>query len=402
MKKIILNFSGTNSMTFSNSFFSIAPVYLRKIEYRLRRVISIKPVSRKRGRALLSYVAHPFTITKEELDRSPHTNPRECLTIAEILLERGFIVDVIDWTDTKFKPKKKYDIIIDIHQNLERLAPCLPKTCIKIFYSTGAHWRYHNAAELKRLEELRQRRGCALKPRRNISPANNIEYADYITSLGNSFAKDTYAYAKKSITQIPLLSTVAFPSPEFKNFKGVRKNFVWIGGGGAVHKGLDLVLEYFSQMPDYRLTVCGPIASETDFVDCYRKELYETPNIAVTGRIDVHSEGFKKIVGNAVGLVYPSCSEGQSGSVITGLHAGLIPIVTRESGVDVEPFGITLGSASIDEIAEAVKNISHFSETEMRSHAIASWQYAQTHHSQEIFKNAYASFIDKILKEKKL
>lgn len=389
-------------MVFSNSFFNIAYVYLRKIQNRFRGLISIKPASRKRNYALLSYVIHPFIVTKEELYRSPHTNPWECLIIAEILLERGFHVDIIDWTNTGFKPKKKYDIVIDVHQNLERLAPYLPNECIKIFYSTGADWRYNNTAELKRIEELKQRRGCVLRPRRNIKPTNSMEYADYATSLGNSFAKNTYAYAKKSITQIPLLSRVAFQSPELKNFKKVRKNFIWIGGGGAVHKGLDLVLECFSQMPDYHLTICGPIASEKDFVNCYWKELYETPNIVVVGRIDIHGEEFKKIIENAVGFVSPSCSEGQSGSVITGLHAGLIPIVTRESGVDVEPFGITLEAPTIDNIMKAVKDISHFSETEMRYRAIGAWKYAQSNHSQEIFKNAYASFIDKILKEKKL
>ena len=32
-----------------------------------------------------------------------------------------------------------------------------------------------------------------------------------------------------------------------------------------VHKGLDLVLEAFAGMPEYHLTVCGPVAKEKDF-----------------------------------------------------------------------------------------------------------------------------------------
>ncbi len=33
--------------------------------------------------------------------------------------------------------------------------------------------------------------------------------------------------------------------------------------------------------------------------------------------------------------IFPSCSEGQSGSVLTTMSLGLIPIVTKEVGIDV-------------------------------------------------------------------
>jgi hypothetical protein len=46
-----------------------------------------------------------------------------------------------------------------------------------------------------------------------------------------------------------------------------------------VHKGLDLVLEAFADMPEYHLTVCGPIQKEQDFERAYYRELYQVPNI---------------------------------------------------------------------------------------------------------------------------
>jgi hypothetical protein len=53
-------------MALPDSFFSIISVYLRKIEYKLRGIISIRPTLNKKGHVLLSYVKHPFVITKKE------------------------------------------------------------------------------------------------------------------------------------------------------------------------------------------------------------------------------------------------------------------------------------------------------------------------------------------------
>ncbi len=390
------------AMPFDSSFFSPARVAMRKLKRKHSGVITLSPSGKPRGRLLLSYVTHPFAISLKELLATPHTNPHECLEIADTFLGRDYAIDVIDWTNLVFMPKKKYDVAIDVHQNLERLGPYLPHDCVKIFYITGAHWLYQNLAELTRLQELKTRRGVVLMSRRQMNPSRNIECADYATALGNDFARETYAFAKKRIAQIPLFSTTVFPSPQKKDFRAIRKNFVWIGGGGAVHKGLDRVLECFTALPDFHLTVCGPVEGEEDFFTFYRKELMETPNIKFVGRIDVRGAQFNRIIDQSVALVYPSCSEGQSGSVITGLHAGLIPIVTRQSGVDVEPFGITLQTASVEEIRAAVKTVAALPENEMRDRALGAWTYAQTYHTRETFRHEYARFVDRIFAERHL
>ena len=386
----------------SHSILDAFTVYGRKIERKLTGKISLRTRQRRRGAVLLSYVTHPFILSERELERSPHTNPWECLEIATILLNRGFDVDVIDWTSATFVPRKRYAMVIDVAQNLERFSHVLPEECVKIFYITGAYWQYQNEAEKKRLAELQERRGCALAPRRQMEPSRNIENSDYATALGNSFAKGTYAFADKPIAQIPLFSTALFPSPKDKPFAQIKKHFVWIGGGGAVHKGLDRVLECFASLPDYRLTICGPVQAEEDFMRCYQKELVEMQNIRLVGRIDIRGTEFREIILDSVGLVYPSCSEGQSGSVLTGLHAGLIPILTHESGVDVEPFGIRLATASVDDIREAVTRIGNLPDEELRRCAVAAWQYARTKHTIEAFREKYSTFIDTIIQERSL
>ena len=53
--------------------------------------------------------------------------------------------------------------------------------------------------------------------------------------------------------------------PKNKNFESSRKHFLWFGGGGAILKGLDLVVETFASLPHLQLSIIGPSAYEKEF-----------------------------------------------------------------------------------------------------------------------------------------
>ena len=348
---------------------------------------------------LLSYITRPFIVRENDPSFYSHTNTWECLQIAKIWLNHGFNVDVIDWDNSSFIPRKDYHVFIDIHSNMERLAPLLKEDCLKILHITGAHWRFQNAAELKRIEDLYIRRGIRLQPRRQVPPSNGIECADCATILGNKFTKDTFAFAGKPLFSIPLSTTIQFPYHK-RDFHNIRNSFLWFGSSGMVHKGLDLVLDAFSQLPSCKLTICGPVKNEPDFEAAYYKELYRTPNIKTLGFIDIRSEKFQEIIQKTSALIYPSCSEGQAGSVVTCLHAGLIPIISYESGVDIDDFGILLKNNSVDEIIEIVKDFSKKDGTILEQMSRDAWNYARTNHTREKFSECYNNFVTKILMRK--
>ena len=153
-----------------------------------------------------------------------------------------------------------------------------------------------------------------------------------------------------------------------------------------VHKGLDRVLEAFAAMPHLSLLICGPVEKELDFVKAYRKELYETENIRLVGWIDVSSQEFADLASSCVAMLHPSCSEGGATSVVACMHAGLIPIASVESEVDISPeFGVILKESSIQEIRAAVQSIAHFSPLALRAMAQNAWQRAREEHSPDIF-----------------
>jgi glycosyltransferase involved in cell wall biosynthesis len=89
-------------------------------------------------------------------------------------------------------------------------------------------------------------------------------------------------------------------------------HFLWFGGAGLVHKGLDLLLDYFYENPSLTLHICGPIESEPLFAQAYKKELYETENIIMHGFVDIRGQVFEEIIKRCAFVVFPSCSEGQA------------------------------------------------------------------------------------------
>lgn len=101
------------------------------------------------------------------------------------------------------------------------------------------------------------------------------------------------------------------------------------------------------------------------------------------GWVDIRSAKFKEIINRCIGIIYPSCSEGQAGSVVTCMQAGLIPIVSKESGIDVYDFGILLQESSVEEIKKTISRISDLKTEIIREMSLKTWKYANKNHSRE-------------------
>jgi glycosyltransferase involved in cell wall biosynthesis len=365
-------------------------------------MVSLQPTGQVCGNALLSYFNEPYLIRLK--GKSPISDPYRwhpsywsCLEMGRALLEFGYAVDVIHWRNSWFVPRKKYDIFIDVRYNMERLAPIMPDACVKIFFADTAHVLFHNHAEAQRLLNLQQRRGVSLRHSRNEWPNRGVDYADSVIMLGNSFTYSTYKYAGKPIFAVPTVSSQPFSIAENKDFKACRHHYLWLGNWGFIHKGLDVVLEAFADLPNYHLTVCGPISEEEEFESEYHRELYDCPNIHTLGWVDTASQQFNEILNSCIGMVFASCSEGQCGGVINCMAGGLIPIVSWESGVDVADFGIILKSSTVAEIKEAVQHVSRMPVEDLKTMAYKASEYARNAHSRESFSREYRNALASIL-----
>jgi hypothetical protein len=356
-------------------------------------LIELLPTGKPKGYVLLSYIVAPF-IFKGEFSR--HSNYWECREMANIWINSGFAVHVINWDDKKFIPKIKYNFFIDIHDNLERLNFQINHDCIKILHITNSHWLHQNYMEYQRINEIKKRKKVILLPRRIITPCKGVEYAHFATILGNSVTMNSYKPSNKKFFQLPVTSVKLFDFNENKEISRSKNNFLWMGSDGLVLKGLDLVLETFKNMPNCNLYICGSIEKESDFVDLYRNELYFTSNIHYCGWIDVTSQKFQNLLSSVIGIVFPSASEGQSGSVIQCMHGGLIPIISKYCGIDIYDFGIIIESLTIESIQKAINEILNKNESTLFEMSKKSWTYARNYHTRECFSKEYQNFVNLI------
>ena len=364
-----------------------------------QRVVTLAPGTAAKGNVLLGFIIEPFLRESGEPISNAHSHDRESFKMAETFLEMGYCVDVISYRNSTFIPRKPYSIFVAARTNFERIARLLDDSCIKIVHQDTAHWLFNNHAAYSRLLALQERRGLTLYSARIVEPNWAVEYADYITILGNQFTIDTYKYAGKEIYRIPISVPAIYPWPEDRDMEACCKNYVWFGSSGFVHKGLDLVLEAFLDMPDYHLTICGPLDQDAAFQKAFHKELYETPNIHTVGWVDIESEHFLNITRNCIGLIYPSCAEGGGGSALTCMHAGLIPVVSYETSIDVDDFGIVLRENTIAEIKSTIKSLSALPKHDLLKRARLAWEYARNNHTRERFADIYKKTIDIIINE---
>ncbi len=361
------------------------------------KTVSLHTHAEKKGDVLLSYVLEPFLLKAGEQISNAHTHDWESVQIAKTFLNFGYDVDIVDYNDRRFEPNKPYSFFVSARTNFQRISRLLNKDCVRIVHLDMAHWLFNNLAAYKRLIAFQQRKRITLSNIKFQEINWAIESADYATILGNQFTIDTYLYAEKPIFRVPISTCATYPSPEKKDFDACRSNFLWLGSSGLVHKGLDLVLDAFSEMPDHHLYVLGPISQEEDFENAYEKELYHTPNIHTQGWVDVSGQEFIDIANKCLSIVYPSCAEGGGGSVINCLHAGLIPIISYESSVDVGNFGIILTECTHSEIKASIKQLSQMPAGELKKMSTGAWEFANANHSREKFAVEYKRVIEKIM-----
>lgn len=403
----------TDSPIRSMAFDSASPFdrHLRKarnIFGRIRRrllgtnekVATLEPTNGSpRGRVLFSYILDPML----DLDRPvrlSHTHFWESRQMAVTFRDLGYAVDCLHWTNRRFVPRQSYDVYVDVRRNFERIAPQLPPACRKVLHADTAHHAVNNAAQLRRLAELEKRRGFRLAPFKLVEETRAAELADHITLLGNDFTIESFRFAGKPITRIPISTPMLYPAPEDKDFAAAARRFMWFGSEGFVHKGLDLVLDAFAGMPEQELVVCGPIESEPEFATAYDRELFRTPNIRTPGWVDVDGKVFRDVLNNTIGLVYPSCSEGGGGCVVGCMHAGIIPVVTREASVDVPPdTGVVLADASVETIRAAVRQLAATPPDRLRAMSLAAWNFARANHTRESFAVAYRAFAESVTRQ---
>jgi glycosyl transferase family 1 len=310
--------------------------------------------------------------------------------LAHCIGECGYNVDVVDSFAGRTAVADHYDMVVDIHPKATPFySDRLAADCIKIAYMTSSHSAHRNLGERGRLDALKRRRGVRLLPRRQMEQINNtwLRLADAMFFLGNQ--RNLRTYGENRPPQVFFINNTGYDFLTPKTFKHKNPNsFLFIAGGGQVHKGLDLVLEAFSRRPHLELFVCSLFAEEKDFCSTYNRELYKTSNIHPVGYVDIGDQIFRQIADRCSFSFLPSCSEANAGSVLTAMSAGVIPIVSCECGFDESEVHY-LRESTIDKIGiradeYAQKSLQWITEEAARVAAVAKERYSTEQYSKSV------------------
>jgi len=346
-------------------------------------------------RVLISYITYPFE--HEYTGQVRHTSQVEVAIIIKAFIEKGCIVDVIDCEnlfDIQIVEQKHYDYIFGFGKPWSAAVDANPDGTA-IMYLTECAPSFSEQREQARLEYYKLRHGKKLTLVRSnrYFIDEHIKKAKYGFLLGNRYTAATYEQ-QYPLLKIRLLSPSGFINKAVNKCPrlGDKTSFLWFGSFGAIHKGLDILLDVFKDIPDAKLYVAGLSDREKWILEDYGSYT----NIINLGFLDVQSKHFLRLVNEVTYCILPSASEGMSTSVLTCMRHGLIPVITSSCGIDVNNYGYIIDDYHVEPLKKLLQDLMRVPDVELRQKQCAVFKYANIRYCLENFAQEIRTLVDSI------
>lgn len=348
---------------------------------------------------LISFLRSPFI---NGINYS-HTNLTECNTAALIFAELGYNVDVISFDDNVTEIEFcKYNIIYGFGFALENsFYAANSEKILKILYSTGCNIFYSNYKSAIKIKDFFIKTGKMIPTSGRLTEFSfplQFTIPDFAIILGNKISSNTFLSFNPKIrftNQNLFYFDVCNIDLNHKNFEVAKLNFIWFGSNGLLHKGLDILIDYFSTRKDITLHICGASTTETKFFEHYKSN-YE--NILYHGFVDIHSEKFKLLMNECASCIFPSISEGSSPSVLNVVaNGGLIPIISKYASLDVLDWGYLLEEADENSLSKIIDHFLALKNQAIFKMAQAAQSHVRRHYTLENYKQQLKENIKSIL-----
>ncbi len=231
--------------------------------------------------------------------------------------------------------------------------------------------------------------------------------SDLIIPLGNEFVLKTYTdYNNKA--NYKSIDAFFFKNENFdinkKNFSQAKNKFLWFGSVGAIHKGLDILLDIFSNRDDIELHICGLNKNEKKFSEYYDSALNHRSNIINHGFVNIDSQEFLDIINICAFVVHLSLSEGGAPSVLTCMgNGGLIPIISRSTGIDiVGDNNLLIEKINRDEVEDKINKALKINEEELKRMSKFIQHESSQKYTLQNYKDNLKSIIMNFIKDNQL
>ncbi len=352
-------------------------------------------------RALIIYATHYLhkVLFKQAVDPAwvnSHSGFWESVELLRLVNEAGYIVDYFDtWNENLTIDWDRYDLVIDERDNLRHCTSVRP---VKVFYCTGVYWLLQNVGELRRNQAFMERTGIKTLVKRQMSPTTSDNHADLISYFGSDAQLRCFT---PRLGFVPLnISCVTVPaSLVARDLVTTRNHFVWFGGAGLLHKGADLAIEAFKEMPDVELHILGGIQEDDNLNEWLQVTARQYPNIRLEGWMNTESPRFREIMAQSVAVLLPSASEGGAGSAAQAMHFGLLPIVTATANLRC-PLGLVIDTeepdAVIAGIQAAVRAVQARPAAELARESAACMAFAKENFTREAYGRSIKALLARV------
>lgn len=368
---------------------------LKQVLNRYDYIQNINYYSEEQKKILIVYITNP--LTKNLNTELTHTNIHESLSIIRTFIEKDFCIDVIDSLESAYEKlikKEYYDYIFGLGE-IYYYACSVNPNAKKIMYITEASPRFAQKQEKERLEYYNERHGKMPKASRTslFYKDEQFDNTDKYILIGNEHTKNTFDYLNKSIYTISATGLINVDYKCNRNVNESRRNFLWFGSYGAIHKGLDVLVEAFSELQECNLFIAGLRKEEEKYIKI------NSPNINNVGFVNIYSKEFIELMDKCSFVILPSCSEGMATSVLTCMNHGLVPIVTKECGIDTENMGIIIEDYHIESLKSIIRECSKIDLLELGNMHKVIYESSRKKYCSDKFKENFNKIIDKYMEE---
>lgn len=319
----------------------------------------------------------------------------EIFEIVKVFSGLGYCIDIIYCNDTKALEEiknKSFKVIFGFGETFFLISQ-LQKEATTIYYMTENHPDFSFREENKRLEYFYLRHGHKMPVRRSGSfykPSHmRVTHSFIITMSETEPLREQY---KKPYTIFPTGITNNRYVFRKKNQEKTRKNFLCLGSAGAIHKGLDLLIDVIANREDITLHFGGFREEEKKMLGIPLKS-----NIIDHGFIDIQSESFLKIADECSFIILLSCSEACSTSITTGMLHGLIPVVMKDAGFNrLDKTAIFFEDYKIEYIDNKITEICNYSAEDLQFRSERAYKFAIQYFTPAAFSHSFEKIISDI------
>lgn len=339
-----------------------------------------------------------------DFDKVKHANYMHANQIVKYFINNDYCIDVCACSDIfsfEILKNKKYDIVIGLGEVFKRICKSQP-TAKKIILITENNPIIVSKKYAERIAYFKQRHpyiNCdASMVRKGYIDEDMFELSDLAIIMNSRYnAESMKHYFDKEY----LINSNAFINSEYvfdranleNRIEQIKRNFLWFGSDGLIHKGVDILIDAFKEMPELAINFYGLSTAERRLFHKLR-----VSNTLDCGRVNVQKTEFiDKIVNQHCFIIFPSCSEGMSTAVATCMAHGIIPILTKECGFEPNEYIIELGGWHIEDIKCAVKRAISMNNEDILNFREGCFQYARKNFSLEKFDSSFEDIMDDIL-----